>query len=83
MSHLVCYTVRMMIKEKLFKVNYKLTPKSTIVREAHVKAFDQAHAERIGARLYHPHPRGEVLSVEVVEGRFPRFDERKIGKFNR
>ncbi len=75
MSHLVCYTVRMMIKETLFKVNYKLTPKSTIVRETHVKAYDQAHAKRIATRLYYPHPRGEVVSVEAVEGRFKRFKE--------
>ena len=66
MSHPLCYTIRMMIKEKLFKVSYKLTPKATIVRETHVKAYNQAHAERIAARLYHPHPMGEVVSVEVA-----------------
>jgi len=73
MSHLVCYTIRMMIKETLFKVNYKLTPKATIVRETHVKAYDLGHAERIAARLFTP--RGTVIRVEAAEGRFKRFKE--------
>ena len=73
MSHLVWYTIRMMIKETLFKVNYKLTPKATIVRETHVKAYDKGHAERIAKRLFEP--RGRVTKIEAVKERFKRFKE--------
>jgi len=61
------------MKDKLHKVNYKLTPKATIVRETHVKAYDLGHAERIAKKLFEPH--GRVISVEAVEGRFKRFKE--------
>jgi len=50
--------------EKLFKVNYKLTPKATIVRESFVKAYNKGHAERIAAKLFTP--RGRVISVHAV-----------------
>ena len=77
MSHLVCYTIRMietdMKQEKLYKVNYKLTPKATILRDAVVKAYGKGHAERIAEKLFEP--RGRVISVEAVEGRFKRFKE--------
>ncbi len=77
MSHPVCYTRRMIIKtdmkEKLYKVTYKRTPKATILRNTVVKACDQGHAERIAARLFTP--RGTVIRVEAIEGRFKRFKE--------
>ena len=73
------YTIRIesernkIMKDKLFKVNYKLTPKATILRDAVVKAYDKGHAERIAKKLFEP--RGRVISVEAVEGRFKRFKE--------
>ena len=55
MSHPLWYTKRMMIKEHIFKVTFKLTPKATILRSMLVKARDEAHATRIvlaqGVRL--------------------------------
>ena len=63
----------MIKKETIFKVNYKLTPKAAIVRETFVKAYELGHAERIAARLFTP--RGTVIRVEAVEGRFKRFKE--------
>ena len=59
------------MKDKLFKVNYKLTPKATIVRETFVQAYDQGHAERIAARLFTP--RGTVEGVEAAEGMWITF----------
>jgi len=61
------------MKEKLYKVTYKLTPKATILRDTAVKAHDKEHAERIAKKLFEP--RGRVISVEAVEGRFKRFKE--------
>jgi len=42
----------MMIKETIFKVTHKLTPKATILRNDFVKARDVAHATRIANRLF-------------------------------
>ena len=61
------------MKDKLFKVNYRLTPKATIVRETFIKAYELGHAERIAKKLFEP--RGKVTKVEAVEGRFKRFKE--------
>ena len=52
MSHPPCYTYRMIVKESIFQVTYKLTPKATILRKDFVKAFDVAHATRIANRLF-------------------------------
>ena len=75
MSYLVWYTIRMMIEtdmtDKLFEV--RQGDKTHVV-----KAFDTGHAERIAARLFS----GEVIGCEPLKG-FPRFDERKVGNFNR
>jgi hypothetical protein len=43
------------------------------LRDAVVKAYDKGHAERIAKKLFEP--RGRVISVEAVEGRFKRFKE--------
>ncbi len=71
MSHLVCYTIRMMIKETLFEV--KQGDKTHVV-----KAFDLGHAKRIAARLF----QGEVVECEPLKD-FLRFDGKKVGEFNR
>ena len=60
----------MMIKETLFEV--KQGDKTHVV-----KAYDLDHAKRIAARLF----QGEVIECQPVKD-FPRFDERKVGKFN-
>ena len=52
MSNPLCYTVRMMIKEKLFKVRIALWRKAQPTRETHIRAFDLAHAKRISGRLF-------------------------------
>ena len=80
MSHLVWYTIRMMIetdmKENLFRVKLALWRRGfkgcpSTQRETHIKAFDLAHAERISNRLF-----GTLgVTVEPVEGRFKRFKE--------
>jgi hypothetical protein len=66
MSYLVCYTVRMMIKETLFEV-FTFDGDSTL---GFIKAYDKDHAKRIGERLY-----CKGILVEPVEGRFKRFKE--------
>ena len=79
MSYPVCYHSRMMkMKEKLFRVKIALWRTNEAFRETHIRAFDLAHAKRISNRLF-----GTLgVTVEPVEGRFEKFDERKIGKFN-
>ena len=83
MSYPVCYTVRMKIEtdmktETLFRVKIALWRKNEAFRETHIKAFDLAHAKRISNRLF------GTLGVTVEPAKpFPRFDERKVGKFNR
>ena len=52
MSHPLCYTVRMMIKEQLFRVKIALWRKNDAFRETHIRAFDLAHAKRISNRLF-------------------------------
>ena len=61
----------MKMKEKLFRV---LTNEG---RETFVKAFRLDHAKRVAAKLF-----GEC-QVKAMSGRFPKFDEKKVGKFNR
>ena len=71
MSHPLCYTVRMMIKEQLFRVKGALWRKNEAFRETHVRAIDLAHAKRISNRLF-----GTLgVTVEPVEGRFKKFKE--------
>jgi len=67
----VGYGMKVIKKETLFEV--KQGDKTHVV-----KAFDLAHAKRIAARLF----QCEVIECEPLK-QFPRFDERKIGKFNR
>ena len=63
MSYPLCYTVRMMIKEQLFKVRIALWRKAQPTRETHIRAFDLAHAKRISGRLF-----GTLgVTVEEVE----------------
>ena len=64
MSHPLCYTIRMMIKEHIYKVTYRLTPKATILRTEHIKARDTEHAQRVAERLFGI--RGKVEKVEKV-----------------
>ena len=63
----------MMIKETLFEV-LTFDGEATL---GFVRAYDKDHAKRIGERLY---CKG-VLAQPAKP--FPRFDERKVGKFNR
>mgnify|MGYP003385919839 FL=1 len=75
MSHLLWYTIRMMIetdmKDKLFRVRIALWRKAQPTRDTHIRAFDLAHAKRISNRLF-----GTLgVTVEPVEGRFERFKE--------
>ena len=58
-----------MKKETLFEV--KQGDKTHVI-----KAYDLDHAKRIAARLF----QGEVIECQPVKN-FPRFDERKVGKF--
>jgi len=66
MSHPACYTIRMMIKEHIYKVSYRLTPKATILRHEYIKAYDHDHAMRITKNLFRP--RGAIEKVEKVNG---------------
>ena len=52
MSNPLWYTIRMMIKEKLFKVKIALWRKAQPTRSTHIRAFDLAHAKRISGRLF-------------------------------
>jgi len=54
----------MMIKEHIYKVTYRLTPKATILRTEHIKARDTEHAQRVAERLFGI--RGKVEKVEKV-----------------
>ena len=63
----------MIKKETLFEV--------TRTRGLHnvsevIRAFGLEHAKRVAKRLF-----GEFTHIEEIKT-FPRFDERKIGKFN-
>ena len=53
MSHPLCYTIRMMIKEAIYKVTFKWSGQVDFV-----KARDEAHALRIASRW------GVIESVE-------------------
>jgi len=76
MSHPLWYTNRMMKMktETLFEV--------TRIRGLHnvtevIRAYGLEHAKRVAKRLF-----GEFTHIEEVKT-FPRFDERRVGKFNR
>jgi hypothetical protein len=56
----------MMIKEHIYKVSYRLTPKATILRHEYIKAYDHDHAMRITKNLFRP--RGAIEKVEKVNG---------------
>ena len=73
MSNPLWYTDFMMIKETLFEV-LTFDGEATL---GFVKAYDKDHAQRIGEKLY---CKG-VLAQPAKP--FPRFDERRVGKFNR
>ena len=73
MSHLLWYTIRMMIKETLFEV-LTFDGEATL---GFVRAYDKDHAKRIGERLY-----CEGVLVQPAKP-FPRFDGKKVGEFNR
>ena len=72
MSHLVWYTIRMIIKndmtDKLFEVRIATWSDGTITT-THIKAHDLAHAKRIAKRKW------GTTRVQPVEGRFERFKE--------
>ena len=72
MSHLLCYTRRMIIKtdmrDKLFEVRIATWSNGTTTT-THIKAFDLAHAKRIAKRKW------GTTRVQPVEGRFERFKE--------
>ena len=72
MSHLVCYTRRMIIEtdmtDKLFEVRIATWSNGTTTT-THIKAFDLAHAKRIAKRKW------GTTRVQPVEGRFERFKE--------
>jgi len=73
MSHPLCYTDCMMIKETLFEV-LTFDGEATL---GFVRAYDKDHAKRIGERLY---CKG-VLAQPAKQ--FPKFDGKKFGEFNR
>ena len=52
----------MKMKDKLFKVTYRLTPKATILRTEYIKARDTEHAQRVAERLFGI--RGKVEKIE-------------------
>ena len=51
MSYPVCYTIRMIMKDKLFEVRIATWSDGTITT-THIKAFDLAHAKRISQRKW-------------------------------
>jgi len=66
------------VQEQLFEVKIALWRKAQPTRSTHIRAYDLAHAKRISNRLF-----GTIgVTVEPAKP-FPRFDERKVGKFNR
>ncbi len=79
MSYPLCYHNHMMkMKEQLFEVKIALWRKAQPTRSTHIRAYDLAHAKRISNRLF------GTLGVTVEPAKpFPKFDERKVGKFNR
>ena len=79
LSYPVCYHNPMMkMKDQLFTVKIALWRKAQPTRETHIRAHDLDHAKRISNRLF------GTLGVTVEPAKpFPRFDERKVGKFNR
>ena len=54
-----------MIKEHIYKVTYKLTPKATILRTEYIKAHDLGHATRIAKRLFGT--RGKVTWIKKMK----------------
>jgi len=77
MSHPLCYTIRMMIKEDLFEVTLARWADGTTTA-THILATDLDHAKRISGRLF------GTLGVTVEPAKpFPRFDGKKVGEFNR
>ena len=62
MSHPLCYTIRMMIKEHIFKVTIATCWETGKTRAEFVKARDAAHALRIADRLFN-----NVISTEDCE----------------
>ena len=79
MSYPLCYhNLMMKMKEQLFEVKIALWRKAQPTRSTHIRAYDLAHAKRISNRLF------GTLGVTVKPAEpFPKFDERKVGKFNR
>ena len=75
MSHPLCYTVRMMIKEDLFEVTLARWEDGTDTT-THILATDLEHAKRIAWRKW------KSVAVQPAKP-FPRFDGKKIGEFNR
>ena len=55
MSHPLCYTMSMMIKEAIYKVTFKWSGQVDFV-----KAYDEAHALRIASRW------GVIDKVEIA-----------------
>ena len=75
MSHPLCYTVRMMIKEDLFEVTLARWADGTTTT-THILATDLEHAKRIAWRKW------KSVAVEPAKP-FPKFDGKKVGEFNR
>ena len=76
MSYPVCYHNPMMkMKEQLFKVTLARWEDGTATT-THVLAMDLEHAKRVAWKKW------KSVEVELAKP-FPRFDERKVGKFNR
>ena len=70
MPHPLCYTLCMIIKsDMIHTVTYKLTPKATLTRTAHVRAQDCRHAVRIVESLFKGTRRGfRVVGVSTQGG---------------
>ena len=64
MSHPLCYTIRMMIKEAIYKVTVLSTEADT--RTEFVKARDEDHA----ARIVHSMVRGEFINAPSLQIEF-------------
>ena len=63
------------MKEELFEVTLARWADGTTTT-THILAMDLDHAKRIASKKW------KSVTVELAKP-FPRFDERKVGKFNR
>ena len=76
MSHLLCYTIRMkikndMTKEKLFQLTLvtQVDPSRPPCKQTEtIQAFDLAHAHRVAAKLFPDVARLGSIRVKEIEG---------------